>query len=930
MLKKSRKKVGKPTGEKTKSGRPIYIDDDTGERRSEYSSTIQLDNGKWINIPSIHNGHYYSDKELKEAVEDNRMIPTSEHKSEKEALLAAKKRSKTLKQGGLLKAHQGTIVNGQIVYNEPDTEPVEAPQVNRDIGITRPRNITVPTEQPVTDTAPAPTPIAPVPAPAPVAAPFVPPRSDPAPVNQPVPTEQPVTDTAPPPVAATPLPATPDVTGTVEPAVMPRGGPTVEPAIDEITVDDDGIVAAEPTQTMPDNDMGTVTAQPLFPRRNLIDMEYDARMPFTTVMPMPRTQPFMPMPRTQPYRPSPYNPFPSRNPFIRRPMPYNPYSQFPRRGLPRDHDLRPMPIMDRRLSDLINNANRRASRGGLKPNTMPGFLNDMMQTLVKNNNTYKPRGFGNSIGRPMRYNEGGAVMEDQMEMNFGDTPIAQLAEGGMKDDGGKKDPVSGNDVPIGSLDQEVRDDVPAMVSEGEFIFPADVTRYIGLDQLMQLRQDAKMGLKKMEMMGQLGNPEDAVLPDDIPFDAADIIIVDDEMEADEEDIEEDKKYQGGVTGFQRGTADPSQSYYSITEEANKPYNKKYVVYQNDAGKTVLVLSTFNGDPLESVPAGYKIVLNPDGSPATQIPERKDKKDDDKDKDEDTSVQQKKYDDDKDEKLAAILATADKAAKTTADRLGMEVKDYLALPMKTRFNLIGEELKVMRGEKLDITKRDAIIDGAAGDNIFGGGLLGGVIDTIGSIFDKDNDGSMWTSTDKDGNVRNIFGQIIQTGVDVSKMGILKDGRWTGAATVKKTKRSGTGDLTQNLSSSTSSKFDAAKSFKDGKPQTAKGQKADSDRYSAMAKSYQTNKQDKGDGTDTPSTVSSSSSSPTYTSDSEFDSAPPSATYTSDSEFDSAPSNKSTNEYEDETGAGMMNKGRLVTKRTKKKQPTKRKTLLKKRS
>ena len=62
MLKKSRKKVGKPTGEKTKSGRPIYIDDDTGERRSEYSSTIQLDNGKWINIPSIHNGHYYSDK----------------------------------------------------------------------------------------------------------------------------------------------------------------------------------------------------------------------------------------------------------------------------------------------------------------------------------------------------------------------------------------------------------------------------------------------------------------------------------------------------------------------------------------------------------------------------------------------------------------------------------------------------------------------------------------------------------------------------------------------------------------------------------------------------------------------------------------------------------------------------------------------------
>ena len=93
MSKKLRKKVGKDTGETTKAGRPIY-ETETGERRSEYSSTIQLDNGKWINIPSIHNGHYYTDRELKEAVEDNRMIPTSEHKSEKEALLILKKEAR--------------------------------------------------------------------------------------------------------------------------------------------------------------------------------------------------------------------------------------------------------------------------------------------------------------------------------------------------------------------------------------------------------------------------------------------------------------------------------------------------------------------------------------------------------------------------------------------------------------------------------------------------------------------------------------------------------------------------------------------------------------------------------------------------------------------------------------------------------------------
>jgi hypothetical protein len=51
----------------------------------------------------------------------------------------------------------------------------------------------------------------------------------------------------------------------------------------------------------------------------------------------------------------------------------------------------------------------------------------------------------------------------------------------------------------------VRDDIPAQLSEGEFVFPADVVRYIGLEKLMKLRQEAKQGLKQMEAMGQMGN-----------------------------------------------------------------------------------------------------------------------------------------------------------------------------------------------------------------------------------------------------------------------------------------------------------------------------------------------------------------------------------------------------------------------------------------
>jgi len=92
-----------------------------------------------------------------------------------------------------------------------------------------------------------------------------------------------------------------------------------------------------------------------------------------------------------------------------------------------------------------------------------------------------------------------------------------FAEGGLKDEGGTIDPVSGNDVPPGSTQEEVRDDIPAQLSEGEFVFPADVVRYIGLENLMELRQKAKMGLQKMEDMGQMGNSEEATMSDDGEF-----------------------------------------------------------------------------------------------------------------------------------------------------------------------------------------------------------------------------------------------------------------------------------------------------------------------------------------------------------------------------------------------------------------------------
>ena len=98
-------------------------------------------------------------------------------------------------------------------------------------------------------------------------------------------------------------------------------------------------------------------------------------------------------------------------------------------------------------------------------------------------------------GKLRMFNEGGDVsMQKQMEL---------FDEGGLMQEGGTTDPISGNDVPVGSLQEEVRDDIPAQLSEGEFVMPADVVRYHGLDKMMALRDEAKAG--KLAANGRNGS-----------------------------------------------------------------------------------------------------------------------------------------------------------------------------------------------------------------------------------------------------------------------------------------------------------------------------------------------------------------------------------------------------------------------------------------
>jgi predicted metal-binding transcription factor (methanogenesis marker protein 9) len=224
----------------------------------------------------------------------------------------------------------------------------------------------------------------------------------------------------------------------------------------------------------------------------------------------------------------------------------------------------------------------------------------------------------------------GLTDEEVIEIlrSFAPPKSKQNNEGGLQEQGGTKDPVSGNDVPIGSLKEEVRDDIPAMLSEGEFVFPADVVRYYGLDTLMKMRQKAKQGLKVMEAMGQMGNSEEATLPDDIPFDMDDLELAEGGVVEAQQGIYLPPDINTPTTGQQPGfgaaptlfpvnqTAttpvmpvpepvlpqpEPPKSFQDLIGGANFDETRPYI---NDAGD-VRLIKFKNGEPIESIPEGFR-------------------------------------------------------------------------------------------------------------------------------------------------------------------------------------------------------------------------------------------------------------------------------------------------------------------------------------
>ncbi len=182
-------------------------------------------------------------------------------------------------------------------------------------------------------------------------------------------------------------------------------------------------------------------------------------------------------------------------------------------------------------------------------------------------------------GKLRLFNEGGAVMDEQMEMAFGDA-------------GERVDPVSGNEVPTGSLPEEVRDDIPAQLSEGEYVVPADVVRFFGVKFFEDIRNEAKQGFANMEANGRIGGEPVVAIGMEVvePQDDLDIMLDDSDFEV------VDGYAEGGVVGAASDI---------LTGQAQGLM--EYRQYRNPAGEEITIMF-FNGMPMSLIPEGYVPVL----------------------------------------------------------------------------------------------------------------------------------------------------------------------------------------------------------------------------------------------------------------------------------------------------------------------------------
>lgn len=239
---------------------------------------------------------------------------------------------------------------------------------------------------------------------------------------------------------------------------------------------------------------------------------------------------------------------------------------------------------------------------------------DILPEILQRNKDYSEA----SGDTTPNFSEGGEVtknMETQMS--------TLLQEGGIADDGMTTDPVSGNEIPPGSMAEEVRDDVDAKLSQGEYVVPADVVRFFGVAFFEDLRSKAKEGLAEMESNGRIGGETEEDLPEMQMAKGGDVGIDKDARRILEslkrspqlrERLQRSgvtiKMAEGGDVGTQTQAAFapppfsqiPGFSTFAPLPSAT-PQNIEYRTYENAGGQKITIMFV-DGVAKQEIPQGY--------------------------------------------------------------------------------------------------------------------------------------------------------------------------------------------------------------------------------------------------------------------------------------------------------------------------------------
>ena len=113
--------------------------------------------------------------------------------------------------------------------------------------------------------------------------------------------------------------------------------------------------------------------------------------------------------------------------------------------------------------------------------------------------------FFKSLG-DVTFDEGFEV--DDLNLNKGGAVEADF-DGKDNDD---EDEDEGDPPPL-AKPEEVADDIPAMLSEGEYVLPANVVRYLGLERIMDMHQKVLHEIQQMEDLGMIQNVDENGKPE---------------------------------------------------------------------------------------------------------------------------------------------------------------------------------------------------------------------------------------------------------------------------------------------------------------------------------------------------------------------------------------------------------------------------------